>query len=246
MELPNCGERLVGDPFLRAGRLQFVTTNPTGLSCGERTLEGESWVMSLDYTTGGDNGQIVYNLNNDGSLDSQDTVSIGTPPDDEEKPPVGLNLGPGNISQPAFARLTKGSINSSGVDKMFINGLILSIPIPNPGPLLGGHLDVETDSPSDGVIATNDISKHSEGYMVHTGENDGLGKAVDGHVHDYDGIHDVNYVDLFQLEPRRGKANLVATLVDPTKAPMEFVTAPLPTGRARRSMASASNSSKAS
>ena len=215
VNLPDCGERLVGDPFLRAGRLQFVTTNPTGLSCGERTLQGNSWEMSLDYITGGDNGSIVYNLNGDGSLDSKDTVSI----DDVEKPPVGLNLGPGNISQPAFARLEKGNANSSGVDKMFINGLIMSVPIPNPGPLLGGHLDVETDSPSDGVIATNDVSKHSEGYMVPTGKNDGLGKAVDGHVHDYDGIHDVNYVDLFQLEPRRGKANLVATLVDLTNAP---------------------------
>ena len=202
VELPNCGERLVGDPFLRAGRLQFVTTNPTGLHCGERTLEGDSWVMSLNYTTGADNQEIVYNLNDDDFLNEGDTVIVGT----EHKPPVGLSLGPGNISQPAFARLSKG------VDKMFINGLIMSVPIPNPGPLLAGHLDVETDSPTDGVIAANEVSKHSEGYMVT--ENDGIGKAVDGHVHDYDGINGVNYVDLFQLEPRRGKANLVATLVD--------------------------------
>jgi len=202
VELPNCGERLVGAPFLRAGRLQFVTTNPTGLNCGVRTLEGDSWVMSLDYLSGGDADTIVYNLNNEGGLGDDDGITIG----DVIKAPVGMNLGPGNISQPAFARLGKG------VDKMYINGLILAVPIPNPGPLLGGHLDVETDSPSDGVIATNDVSKHSEGYMVHTGKNDGLGRAVDGHIHDYDGMHGVNYVDLFQLEPRRGKANLVATI----------------------------------
>jgi hypothetical protein len=232
VELPHCGERLVGAPFLRAGRLQFVTTNPTGLNCGERTLEGDSWVMSLDYLTGGDGDTIVYNLNGDDKLSPKYTVEVDsngdgtvdstiTVPGDtvdvdidgdgtvdlEDKPPVGLNLGPGNIAQPAFARLDKG------IDKMYINGLILAIPVPNPGPLLGGHLDVATDSPSDGVIATNEVSKHSEGYMVHTGENDGLGGAVDGHIHDYDGMHGVNYVDMFQLEPRRGKANLVATLV---------------------------------
>ncbi len=52
--LPNCGERLLGTPFVRAGRVQFVSNNPTGLNCGTRTLEGDSWVMSLDYATGGD------------------------------------------------------------------------------------------------------------------------------------------------------------------------------------------------
>jgi hypothetical protein len=207
LELPNCGERLVGVPFPRAGRLQFVTTNPTGLICGERTLEGDSWVMSLDFLSGGDGNTIVYNLDG-GNLNEDDAIGVDTDGDGivEKKPPVGLNLGPGNISQPAFARLDKD------VDKMYINGLILAVPIPGPGPLLGGHLDVETDSPTDGVIATNDVSKHSEGYMLRTGKNDGLGKAVDGHIHDYDGMHGVNYVDLFQLEPRRGKANLVATL----------------------------------
>ena len=39
----------------------------------------------------------------------------------------------------------------------------------------------------------------SEGYD-NEGENDRLGKAIDGHVHEYDTIHGVTYVDLFQLE----------------------------------------------
>ena len=75
--LPNCGERMIGTPFVRAGRIQFVTTNPTGLHCGERTLEGDSWVMSLDYVTGGDgNNTVVYNLNDDDVLDDGDTVAV--------------------------------------------------------------------------------------------------------------------------------------------------------------------------
>jgi len=213
--LPNCGERMIGTPFVRAGRIQFVTNNPTGLHCGERTLEGDAWVMSLDYVTGGDGATlrdlentIVYNLNDDLALsDPGDTVLNTVSSDPPNKAPVGLGLGEGNISQPTFARLRLGT------DKMFINGLILSFPpIANPGEILGGHIDVETDSPTNGVIATNNRSKHSEGYNIQT--NDGLGGAVDGHVHDYDGIHNVDYVDLFELEPRRGLANLNAAIVD--------------------------------
>ena len=223
--LPNCGERLIGTPFVRAGRIQFVTSNPTGLNCGERTLEGDSWVMSLDYVTGGDgNNTVVYNLNNDLVLDDGDTVAVTVGGESVNKAPVGLGLGEGNISQPTFARLRLGT------DKMFINGLILSFPpISNPGEILGGHIDVETDSPNNqtytptnGVIAPNNRDKHSEGYNIQT--NDGLGGSVDGHVHDYDGMHNVDYVDLFQLEPRRGLANLNTALAvqevpDPTTVP---------------------------
>jgi len=215
VDLPNCGERLVGSPFLRAGRLQFVTNNPTGLNCGDRTVEGDSWVMSLDYVTGGDADTIVYNLNADNSLDAADTIQVTSKGTTVDKPPVALNLGKGNISQPTFARL------KFGIDKMYINGILLPIPPipPVTGPILGGHIDVQTDSYLGGVIAPNGIDKHSEGYGYDTVAgssvtqvNDQLGRAVDGHVHNYDEIHDVDYVDLFELEPRRGKANLVATL----------------------------------
>ena len=199
--LPNCGERLVGAPFIRAGRVQFVTHNPTGLNCGTTQTRGDSWVMSLDFLTGGDGNDIVYNLNGDSTLDNNDSVLLSG----VYKAPIGLHLGPGNISQPAFARLKLGT------DKMFINGVLLPLPnIPPPGPLFGGHIDVTVDSPFGGEISPNNLSKHSEGYNIQT--HDGLGRAVDGHVHDYDTMHDVQYVDLFELEPRRGKANLATAL----------------------------------
>lgn len=195
MTLPDCGQRLVGTPFIRAGRVQFVTSNPTGtLDCGNtNTLSGDSWVMSLDYLTGSDGGTVVYNLNGDSDLDDSDKVS--------GKLPVALSLGSGNIAQPAFVRLT------SGIDKMYINGILLPIPlIPETGPILSGHLDVETDSPYSGVTAPNGVYKHSELYNVTA--NDGLGFAVDGHVHEYDTNNGIDYVDLFTLEPRRGLASL--------------------------------------
>ena len=195
MTLPDCGQRLVGTPFVRAGRVQFVTANPTGtIDCGNfNSLFGDSWVMSLDYLTGSDGGTVVYNLNGDGSLDDGDKVN--------GKLPVALSLGSGNIGQPAFVRLT------SGIDKMYINGILLSIPlIPVTGPILSGHIDVQTDSPWSGVTAPNGVYKHSEFYNVTT--PDSLGYAVDGHVHEYDTINGIDYVDLFELEPRRGLASL--------------------------------------
>jgi hypothetical protein len=207
VNFPNCGERLVGSPFVRAGRIQFVTTNPTGPTpfCGERSLPGDSWVMSLDYLQGSDNNKIVYNLNGDGILDNGDAVTVSG----VYKAPVGLSLGPGNISQPTFARL------KAGVDKMFINGIQLPVAeLDDPADILAGHIDVVVDSPDNSgaidEIAPNDIYKHSEGYNID--RNDGLGRAVDGHVHDYDGINGVDYVDLFTLEPRRGQSNLATAL----------------------------------
>ena len=196
LTFPDCGQRLVGTPFVRAGRVQFVTSNPTGtLACNNTTtLSGDSWVMSLDYLTGSDGNTVVYNLNGDGELTTADKV--------DNKFPVALSLGSGNIAQPAFVRLT-----DNGIDKMYINGIVLPIPlIPETGPILSGHIDVETDSHYSGVTAPNGVYKHSEFYNVTT--NDALGYAVDGHVHDYDTNNGVDYVDLFTLEPRRGLASL--------------------------------------
>jgi len=203
LELPICGERLVGAPFIRAKRMQFVTTNPTGLDCGGSTVAGDSWMMSLDYLTGSSANKVVFNLNGDTKLDALDTVS--------GVPPVGISLGEGNIAQPIFVRLR------DGIDKMFVNGLILPAPpVPNPssGPMLFGHIDVVTDSPSGGTTATNLIKKHSQGYQTADASGtlvdapDGVSGAVDALFHDYDGANGVPYVDLLNLEPRRGLASL--------------------------------------
>jgi hypothetical protein len=196
LEFPICGERLTGAPFVRAKRVQFVTTNPTGLDCGGRTVTGDSWMMSLDFLTGASANKVVFNLNGDTKLDILDTAA--------GVPPVGLSLGEGNIAQPVFVRLR------DGIDKMFVNGLILPIPpVTAPGPLLFGHLDVVTDSPSGGVTAPNLIFKHSAGYQNNT--SDGVSQTVDGLFHNYDTANGISYVDLYELEPRRGLANLAPT-----------------------------------
>jgi len=201
VELPNTGERVLGTPSLRAGRVSVVTTNPIGTN-SDPDLDGDSWLMSLFYLTGGDGGDVAFNVSGDGALDTDDRFTV----DGQSVPPTGIGLGDGIISQPAIVRV------ADGIDMVFINGLRLPIPqIPTGDTFLNGHIDVETDGPSTdpnagGSVAPNNLSKHSEGYNIQT--SDGVGRGVDGHVHAYDTIHNQVYVDFFELEPRRGLGNL--------------------------------------
>ena len=221
-----------GAPQLRAGRVTFVANNPTGTRTyvdKNKTLltpdlEGDSWLMSLDYLTGGDGvgtdreGKyfgVAFNLNGDDVLDLNDAIKFS---DSTYKAPVGLDLGEGDISQPAIAR------RGPYIDIMYINGLKLPWPQVQPGgPFFNGHIDVVTDSPNPdsstgtsnkgGSKAPNNLSYMSDGYNVQ--ESDGYGKAVDGLVHAYSDIHDVTYVDLFELEPRRGMTSKSGTPFPP-------------------------------
>jgi|GEM_PF-712998 len=211
-------ERVIGPPLLRAGRITVMTTNPTGTTTetdGTLTtdLEGDSWLTSLYYLTGGDNDEIFMNLNNDGALDDSDKVDISSSGTPDLRIPVAVNMGDGNISQPALARI------GPGADVLYINGLRLSLPQNNTsgGALLSGHIDVDTDSPNTdpldgGSIAPNTNTLHSEGYDVTT--SDGVNRGVDGHFHDYDTANGVSYVDVFELEPRRDISDLTAIPVD--------------------------------
>ncbi|MEN8108374.1 MAG: PilC/PilY family type IV pilus protein [Pseudomonadota bacterium] len=202
-ELPNTGERVLATPSLRAGRVSVVTTNPVGTD-GEPDLGGDSWLMSLFYLTGGDGNDVTFNLSGDAVLNADDRFTVSS----VSVPPVGVSLGDGIISQPAIVRV------ADGIDMVFINGLRLPIPqVFEGGPFLSGHIDVETDSPNakplpGGSVAPNNLSKHSDDYNIQT--SDGLGRGVDGHVHAYDTIHNITWIDFFELEPRRGAGNLAA------------------------------------
>jgi PilY1 beta-propeller domain len=214
-------ERLIGgSPQLRAGRVTLVTNNPNGINTDTDTnqltpdLEGDGWLMTLDYLTGSDavgtergvNGGVALNLSGDDLLNEDDMISVNG----VLKAPVGLRLGEGVISQPAIARL------GPDIDIMYINGLKLKLPQIEPGgPFFNGHIDVVTDSPgpNGGSKAPNDFAYMSEGYNVTA--NDGYGKAVDGLVHEYSDINGITYVDLFELEPRRGMTSKDGTPFPP-------------------------------
>lgn len=176
------GERVLARARFRAFRLQFISINT--LVDG-----GENWLMEPQYNNGGPPSVPVFNLNEDSVLDDLDKSGADIP--------GGLHLGTGINSMPVFARVRQG------VDALFINNL--SPPYDNTctglciGGFAGGHIDVDTDSPMGNELCYSGTCEN---------DNDGLGGNTDGHEHEYDEHHGITYVDLFDIEPRRGLTSL--------------------------------------
>jgi hypothetical protein len=228
VDLPIAGERLLGRPQVRANRLQFISTNP--VSDPQSTAPGDgSWFNQLSLASGGSLNPPVplYDLDRSGVLDDGDAIEVEVEINGEMVPtsffPLSLNLGPGNIAQPAFASVEQD------IDAIFINALLLP---PPPEPEFsdmdfGGDIDVTTDSPTGPLVNPHDAShpeywRYGEDYPdpshpasppargpmnIHLGQ-DGRGNRVDGHHRAYEKVHGVKYVDYFNLEPRRGKVRL--------------------------------------
>lgn len=79
--LPVSGERAVTDPILRNGRLIFTSLIPATTSC----QGGSSWLMELDYLTGGQIERPVLDTNGDSAIDGSDT-----PGNDSDTPVAGV------------------------------------------------------------------------------------------------------------------------------------------------------------
>lgn len=228
VDLPRAGERLLGRPQVRADRIQFITTHPP--SYLERLEDGDgSWFIQLSLESGGSLNPPVplYDLDRSGVLDAGDALLLEDDITPDADPvayyPLGLNLGPGNIAQPAFARVQQD------IDAVFVNALLLPVP-PDPndeGSGFGGDMDVTTDSPAGPMVNPHDAghpryslygtdypdpsspnSPPARGPMnMHLGA-DGLGGTVDGHHRAYDKVHGVNYVDFLDIEPRARRSQL--------------------------------------
>jgi hypothetical protein len=144
VDLPHSGERLLGHPQLRDGRLQFVTHNPIGEL-------NESWLVELAYLSGGDSGKVIFDISNNGSLGIEDKVSGVSP--------SGLYLGKGIFSQPAIARV------DNGIDTLFINGYLTEYGESTfcsgdcANGLAGGHFDLDVDATLGGST-----DKHTHEY----------------------------------------------------------------------------------
>jgi hypothetical protein len=139
LDLPATGERVLGNPQLRAKRLLVVTHNP----------DRSSWLLGLDWLSGGDVNNIQFDLNENGALDAGDKVTV----DETLRVPVGRMLGTGNYSQ-----VTIGHINS-GSDILYLNGLTLPDSCVGDciGGIDGGHIDVDADTELGG---STDTHKH--------------------------------------------------------------------------------------
>ncbi|WJW75093.1 PilC/PilY family type IV pilus protein [Thiohalobacter sp. IOR34] len=71
LDLPDSGERSVIAPFLRNGRVIFVTTVPEPNPCA---FGGYSWLMEIDSKTGAQLPSPPFDLNGDGVFDTDDMI----------------------------------------------------------------------------------------------------------------------------------------------------------------------------
>jgi len=72
VNLPTSGERVQVDPFLRNGRVIVTTTIPSNQAC---TYGGSSWLMELNYLSGGAPTTPVFDVNGDAVVSKADTVT---------------------------------------------------------------------------------------------------------------------------------------------------------------------------
>lgn len=74
LPLPATGERSITDPLVRGGKIIFTTTIPTSAGC---SFGGTSWLMELDYLTGGKTTAALFDTNDDGKVDTSDAIVNG-------------------------------------------------------------------------------------------------------------------------------------------------------------------------
>jgi type IV pilus assembly protein PilY1 len=104
------GERLINDPRLApGGELILTTYQPIPPSFGQCTVQGSSYLMVLNYATGGSFSTPQFDANGDGVINSSDMVvpTGGT----VAVAPVGVSLGNVYASAPT---IRSGSFSSGG------------------------------------------------------------------------------------------------------------------------------------
>ena len=107
LDLPLAGERVISDVLLREGRLIVITFTPDSDRCSDG---GSSFLMQLDSFTGGNTSGFLFDINQDGIIDSSDTVITGSDADGnpEKASPCGIMM-PGNLQMPVFLLLNRDS-----------------------------------------------------------------------------------------------------------------------------------------
>jgi Tfp pilus tip-associated adhesin PilY1 len=159
--LPVGGERVVGDGAYvsSAGQFVFLSTNPT--SSPSATPPGENWWMQLNALTGGDNGLVVFDLNNDKKFTSVDEVAAGKP--------VGRYFGGGVRSQLIPLTATGVQVAVATYDK---NG---DPPVPeelsDDKGVAGGHFDFDIYCYSDKFCKKAGSSTKLNGLTCNSGTN---------------------------------------------------------------------------
>lgn len=84
-DLPTAGERVVDDVMVRDGKLIVVTNIPEGSACESAT---SSWLMQIDACSGSRLTEAKFDINGDGTVDSDDLVEIPEDPNDPDGPTI--------------------------------------------------------------------------------------------------------------------------------------------------------------
>ncbi len=106
MNLPSSGERVITNPAVFAGEVVFTTNVPASNVCGGGL---QSWLMAVNFATGGAFNSPMLDLNNDGSINSADQVS--------GQNPVGVSMG-NTYSSGAVVLPVNGNTNGVGSVKL--------------------------------------------------------------------------------------------------------------------------------
>jgi hypothetical protein len=150
----NAGERVVGQgSFIENGRYYFQSYNPTistKVANTDTTVQGENWLLELDYLTGGAPEQPFLDLSGDVLLTDLDRIKyidgdalpVGKASGDRIMDRTGVPLGKfvsiGVLSQPILVQLV--TLN----DTLFNQNPDVIVPSPNVDRgVEGGHFDVE-------------------------------------------------------------------------------------------------------
>jgi len=138
MDLPEAGERVDVNPHHRTGRFIFVTRTPTTQAC---KAGGSSWLMELDYLTGGQLPLNPLDVNGDGIIDDADSITVtfidkhGNQVT-EKRAAGGVQYGDdGMMNSPALIDINKDLYNKAIV---LTNGTSLDVQNKKPPPPLGG------------------------------------------------------------------------------------------------------------
>lgn len=121
----NVGERVVSTPILRFGRIIFSSIIPSADPCA---FGGTSWINELDAVNGSRLTYSVFDINNDGSINDSDFVTLA----DGTKIPIG-GKGFGEIIK------TPGIVGAGEVEYKYTSGssgtLGVTLEAGDPGPV---------------------------------------------------------------------------------------------------------------
>ncbi len=95
------GERVITQPVLVDGRVEFVTLTPFDDPCAGG---GTSSLFALNAATGGRPSSPIFDVNRDGDFDAGDTVTVTVNGEDIEVPPSAIDPGLGIMGRPTLIR----------------------------------------------------------------------------------------------------------------------------------------------